>query len=301
MKLDMEAARRAVATVAAQIGRSTEQTAWDILNLASELMIRAIHEITTSEGLNPQESTIVAGGGAAGMNIMGIARELGCRRVILPKVASALSASGMQYADIVKEETASLPTSSARFRFEDVNAVIADLERRLGHFLAGLGPYATAPHEIELLTEARYLGQVWELDTKLPVARFRGPEDVAALMEAFHAVHERVFAVRDLHSPVECINWKARLIVRLAPEAAVSPEIATREGTLPATRRNCYFGGSDAVATPVYAPADLYPGRKIVGPAIVEEATTTLVVFPGMSARISGAGHYLLDIGEGAA
>jgi N-methylhydantoinase A len=50
----------------------------------------------------------------------------------------------------------------------------------------------------------------------------------------------------------------------------------------------------------VYAPADLHPGLKIAGPAIVEEPTTTLVVFPGMSARISGAGHYLLDIGASA-
>ncbi|MGX7874573.1 hypothetical protein ACVDG5_019020 [Mesorhizobium sp. ORM6] len=52
--------------------------------------------------------------------------------------------------------------------------------------------------------------------------------------------------------------------------------------------------------TPVYGPADLLPGRSIAGPAIVEEATTTLVVFPGMSAQISGAGHYILDIGSSA-
>ncbi len=296
MTLDMAAARQAVATLARQISRTVAQTAWDILNLSSELMIRAIHEITTAEGLNPQESTIVAGGGAAGMNIMSIARELGCGRVILPKVASALSASGMQYADIVKEETASLPTSSARFRYEEVNRVLDGLEGRLQRFLGGLGPHAAAAHDIELLAEARYLGQVWELDTKLPVPRFRRPEDVAALMEAFHEVHERVFAVRDTESPVECINWKARLIVRLAPEAGLSPEVARSHAAVPSTRRPCYFGMSEPLATPIYTPADLMPGRHIEGPAIVEETTTTLVVFPGMSARITGAGHYLLDI-----
>ncbi len=296
MTLDMAVARQAVATIATQISRSVEQTAWDILNLSSELMIRAIHEITTAEGLNPQESTIVAGGGAAGMNIMSIARELGCERVILPKVASALSASGMQYADIVKEETASLPTSSARFRYDDVNRVLDGLEGRLQRFLSGLGPHAAAAHDIELLAEARYLGQVWELDTKLPVLRFRRPEDVAALMEAFHQVHERVFAVRDSESPVECVNWKARLVVRLAPKASLSPAVARSHAAIPSTQRQCYFGMSEPLATPVYAPADLMPGRHIEGPAIVEETTTTLVVFPGMSARITGAGHYLLDI-----
>lgn len=295
MRLDVEAARRAIATVASRISRTIEETAWDILNLASELMIRAIHEITTAEGLNPQESTIVAGGGAAGMNIMAIARELGCERMILPKVASALSASGMQYADIVKEETASFPTSSARFRIDEVNSVIADLEVRLRRFLATLGPHAEAAHSIELLTEARYLGQVWELDTKLPVSRFRGPEDVTALVDAFHRVHERVFAVRDFESPVECVNWKARLVVKLAPEAAASPPYTRTEIATSGASRNCFFGGVEPVTTPIYGPAHLLQGRLITGPAIVEEATTTLVVFPGMSVQISGAGHYILD------
>ena len=45
-------------------------------------MIKAIHEITVSEGVNPRESVIVAGGGAAGFNILPIARELGCSTTI---------------------------------------------------------------------------------------------------------------------------------------------------------------------------------------------------------------------------
>ena len=124
MQLDIPAARQAIATVANRIGRSVEETAWNILNLATELMIKAIQEITIAEGVNPRESTIVAGGGAAGINILPIAQELGCERVILPKVASALSASGMQFADIVKEETASLVTTSDRFSLAGVNRTL---------------------------------------------------------------------------------------------------------------------------------------------------------------------------------
>ena len=129
MQLDIPAARQAIATVANRIGRSVEETAWNILNLATELMIKAIQEITIAEGVNPRESTIVAGGGAAGINILPIAQELGCERVILPKVASALSASGMQFADIVKEETASLVTTSDRFSLDGVNRTLAALSK----------------------------------------------------------------------------------------------------------------------------------------------------------------------------
>ncbi|GAB4066780.1 hydantoinase/oxoprolinase family protein [Ancylobacter sonchi] len=293
MKLDVEAARRAVMSVAERIGLSIEETAFRILSLASDLMMRAIADITVNEGVNPRESTIVAGGGAAGINIMTIAKELGCERVILPKVASALSASGMQFADIVAEETASLVTLTNRFDAAAVNEVLAGLEARLETFRAVL-PGEKDAYRIDLVAEARYLGQVWELDTQLPVRRFTGDADRLALVEAFHQVHERVFAVRDPGSPVEVVNWKARLVVHLAkpPEPAV---VATRvEAGAPTARRDCFFGDRTPLPTAIYKAADIAPGLVIAGPAIVEEPTTTLVVYPGMSAEVSASGNYLL-------
>ena len=67
-------------------------------------MVAAIKEITVNEGVDPRESVLVAGGGAAGLNIVAIARELGCRRVLVPRTAGALSAFGAP----------ALATSSAR-------------------------------------------------------------------------------------------------------------------------------------------------------------------------------------------
>src|SRR5947207_9117445 len=95
MSLDVAAARSVITRLAERLNLSAEETAFRIMHLASDLMVRAIADVTINEGVNPRESTIVAGGGAAGVNIMAIANELGCNRVILPKIASALSASGM--------------------------------------------------------------------------------------------------------------------------------------------------------------------------------------------------------------
>ncbi|NQV81313.1 MAG: hydantoinase/oxoprolinase family protein, partial [Alphaproteobacteria bacterium] len=92
MSLDREAAERVVGEFAATLGKTVDDTAFAIMVIANELMIKAIGEITVNDGLNPRESVIVAGGGAAGFNIMPIARELGCDTVILPRTASALSA-----------------------------------------------------------------------------------------------------------------------------------------------------------------------------------------------------------------
>jgi N-methylhydantoinase A len=76
--LDIKAAARVIKRLAEQLGQSSDRLAASIMAIANELMIKAIGEITVNEGLNPRESVIVAGGGAAGFNIMPIARELGC-------------------------------------------------------------------------------------------------------------------------------------------------------------------------------------------------------------------------------
>ena len=170
MKLDAAAAHRVVEKLAQKLGRSVSDTAFAIITIANELMIKAIHEITVSEGVNPRESVIVAGGGAAGFNILPIARELGCSTTILPKTASAMSACGMQYSDIVFEQTRSRVTMSGSFDLDGVNTALAEIDAALEHFRNNLHGAERAAVRKEYLVEARYKSQVWELDTPLPVS-----------------------------------------------------------------------------------------------------------------------------------
>jgi N-methylhydantoinase A len=97
-----------------------------------------------------------------------------------------------------------------------------------------------------------------------------------------------------VESQVECLNWKGRARVRLArpPEQSFT---ATGSGdNQPIDHRPTYFGDG-RIDTPIYHGDQLSPGALIIGPAIIEEPTTTLVVNPGMSARLSDAGNYLLE------
>jgi N-methylhydantoinase A len=294
MKLDAAAAHRVIEKLAQKIGRSVPDTAFAIITIANELMIKAIHEITVSEGVNPRESVIVAGGGAAGFNILPIARELGCSTTILPKTASAMSACGMQYSDIVFEQTRSRVTMSGSFDLDGVNAALSEIDAALDQFRKNLHGAEGAAVRKEYLVEARYKSQVWELDTPLPVERFRSQKDVAALVEAFHTVHDRVYAVRDEQSEVECVNWRGRISIRLSKPAKPVHKKTARRKPKPWTRRDAYFGPHDRRRTPVFRGSELEPGALISGPAIIEEPTTTIVVYPQMSATVSPSGHYIL-------
>jgi N-methylhydantoinase A len=294
MALDLAAAHRVVQTIADGIGATLDEAAYAIMNLASEYMIKAIQDITVTEGFNPAESALVAGGGAAGLNIMSIAAELGCKRVILPKTASALSACGMQFSDIIAEHSASKVTLSGNFNYDGVNEALQAIDDELGRFIKLLESRGLTESSIEYFLEARYLFQVWELDVPISIKRFRGQDDVDALIAAFHEVHERVFAVRDVDSQIECLNWKGRARVRLPHPPEQAAASAASGDDKPVAHRPAYFGAG-RVDTPVYHGDSLGQGALIAGPAIIEEPTTTLVVNPGMSARLSGADNYLLE------
>ncbi|MGE0483817.1 MAG: hydantoinase/oxoprolinase family protein [Gammaproteobacteria bacterium] len=292
MALNPAAARAAIETVAAPLGLGAEAAAFSIFAVSNETMINAIKDITVSEGIDPSEAVIVAGGGAAGLNIVPIARELGCRGVIVPRTASVLSACGMQFSDIQAEASASAPTRSDAFDRDAVNAALADIDARLDAFAARLAARGFDHVTREYRVDAHYAAQVWDLAVDLPAPRIADAAAEDALVEAFHAAHRRVFQVDDRASAVEFIGWTGRLAVAL-PEVAV--RAAGGAGAQAPATRAVWFDLDGARPTAIVRGDALAVGAEIAGPAIIEEATTTLVLPPGTRARLGTADSYVVE------
>ena len=293
MALSEDAARTAIKKIADQLGQSIERAAFAIMAVANENMIQAIKELTINEGINPAESSVVAGGGAGGLNIAPIAAELGCKTVLIPRTAGALSASGMQFSDIITEAGASALTHTEAFDFDGVNAALKKIDDELDEFGDRLKARGIKNVHKRYFVEARYRFQVWELEIEAKKNRFENADDVEQLVQEFHRVHDRVFAVTDEGQAVECLNWRGRLIADVNPP---SLEPSRNQGTStaePDRTRGAYFGEGE-VQTPIYFGATLPTGAVIEGPAIIEEPTSTLVVYPGSSARVSAGGRYVL-------
>jgi N-methylhydantoinase A len=256
-------------------------------------MIRAIQEITVEEGIDPRESLLIAGGGAAGLNILPIAQELGCERVLLPSTASALSACGMQFADIVAERSASFPTRSDGFDLTEVSEIIEQLTARLVPSWDDKTKREDTRSGLKFSVEARYEFQVWDLEIPIENTVFNAQSDVDRLVDAFHETHERVFAVRDTESVVEFINWKARRVTALDHPTHLATK-RTIADLKPDVFREAYFGDRGWSDTPIYKAIEFPPAFEVSGPAVLELPTTTIVVYPGMRAVISRSGHFLL-------
>lgn len=297
MALDVKAAREALAALAEPLHLSLDQAASAVLTLAGEQMIKAIQEITVQDGVDPGESIIVAGGGAAGLNIVPIAEALGCRKVLLPREAGALSACGGQFSNIVTEFSASRYAHSASFDFEGVGATLAGIAGRMDEFEAKLRGRGIARFAREYFVEARYINQQWEMEIPMPMDRFGGAGDVERLVETFHEVHFRRYAVKEEGGAIECVNWKGRITSFLDKPSLPTEPAGDSAPPPPRRTTRAYFGEAGSLDTPFHLGDDLAPGMVIPGPAIVEEPTTTIVVYPGATALVTAGRNYLLETG----
>ncbi|MDG4898388.1 hydantoinase/oxoprolinase family protein [Mesorhizobium sp. WSM4976] len=284
MSLDLNLARQAIDRVASQLSISVEEAAYAIYVIATEAMVGAIREITIEEGIDPRECRIVAGGGAAGLNAAAMASELGVAEVLVPRTAGALSACGGLYANVMTETSATFYANTQAFPIDEANEVLARLEQSLSGMVETLRQRGLDDVRIEYRLEARYPFQSWELEVPLPFSRFATTKDVDRLRDAFHAVHDRVFAVSDPGQDIECLFWRARLVAPLGDRPSETTKKGPDQAPRPRAARPAVFG-REAVMTHRYEGNDLLPGTTVTGPAVIDEMTTTIVVPPGSVLR----------------
>ena len=293
MKLDRAAAAEAVArAVAGPLGCGVDDAATAMLDLATEHMVQAIFDITVNQGIDPTGANFVAGGGAAGLNCVAIARRLGCRQVIVPETGAALSAAGALLSDLTAHHQAMFYAVSTAFDRDGVNAALERLDTRCRAFATGPGAGAMET-SVDWVAEARYPDQAWEIEVPLRTPRFADDLDVAAMVSDFHAAHQDVFAVSDPHSAVEAVGWSAEVRCRVASADPGRLGVGDARMALPSRRVRFAAGWYDA---PVHRFESLPVGAVIFGPAMVESGFTSIVLDPGTRAVRDPMGSLLIEV-----
>ena len=294
MALEQRAAETALDELAGALGIGLREVAHAVLSVANERMIAAIHELTVNEGVDPRDGMLVAGGGAAGLTILPIARELGCREVLIPRAAGVLSAFGGQHSDIVREVSAPHVANSQEFDFAGVRATLAALRERMRAFERELPAGLVGEVRRRYFVEARYAHQVWDLSIPLDGEGLDDEQALGRLIARFHDAHERIFAVREPGQRIEMSQWKGRVVVDTAKPPAATARADAPAEDVPA-RRVAFFPELGEVEIPVHLGARLAPGASAEGPALVIEPETTIVVYPGWTAHVSELGNYRLE------
>lgn len=299
MKISAKKSAQAIEDkIAKPLDMNLHEAAFSMVAICNQNMVGAIQEITINQGIDPRESILVVGGGAGGLNIVDIAKEVGIKKLVLPKTAAVLSAMGGMFSDVVSENSANYYTCSNDFSFAPINNVLKQLEDDSAEFLSRLN-IPPQKRKIEFIVEARYPEQVWQLDVVLRAKRITNQEDVDQIVEDFHAAHERVFAVKEPGQYIECIQWRARATGELAkPKLIELKDGGENPSAAFKGKREAYFRETGGlVETPYYDADKLMFGNKIAGPAVIEGSATTLVIPPGAIVTVSRLGSCLIELG----
>lgn len=297
MELSVELAEKAIEKdIAKPLNISVMQAAFAVWNTATAKMAEAIRDVTVWEGINPTDYTFVAGGGAVGVHIIPIAKQLGAKKIIIPKTASTLSAFGGAVADVVREFQKTNLIRSNSFDFPSVNETLKGLYEEANEFLENVG-IPVEERSFEYLVEARYPFQEQELSFEIPKGSFENDQDILNMLENFHEMHDKVLGSKEPGQYIECVVWKVRATglspgITLKPKEAFSGE----DHSLKRVRQVYFDEEGKQVDTPVYDGDKLQFGHNIIGPAIIEEPTMSLVVFPNEVVEVSKYGNYIVNL-----
>jgi N-methylhydantoinase A len=129
----------------------------------------------------------------------------------------------------------------------------------------------------------RYRGQSYEV--AVPVPQLRDANDIADLVRRFHDAHQRRYGHMAQAEAVEIVNFQVTA-VGLIPKPTMRRFDPTETQAKPHATRPAHFNAGDAREVPVLLRSTLRPGMRIEGPAIIEEKTSTTVLYPAQHGTV---------------
>ncbi|MEN3534679.1 hydantoinase/oxoprolinase family protein [Microbispora sp. ZYX-F-249] len=294
MTLDVEAARRAVAThVAEPLGIGLEEAALGILDVADAIMARGVRVVSVNRGYDPRDFVLLPFGGAGPMHALSVAEMVDIRTVLVPRHPGTFSALGLATSDLKYDFSLTVDAPVDTLTPERIEELFTGLLDRARDRLSRVESLTTGRIE-NRLARFRY---AWQ-DNDVEVLLRPGPVDAQSLTEAldrFHAQHEFEFGHSDKEARVELVAVGVE-VHGVLPRTAAPTAVAGSSTPAPASVRRVCFRGTGWVDTDVYERADLAPGAAFSGPAIVEEREATTVVPPGARVRVDGDGNLVLTV-----
>lgn len=271
----LEAARPAMRALAERVGIADEfQMAAGVIKLAVAKMVASIREISISRGHDPRTCTLMPFGGAGPMHATQVAEELHIPTILIPVFAGNLSALGLLTSDIRHDLVATVLKPNSPKAMKRVAELFREM-RRAGHERLIAEGFDDGVIGFARVVDMRYRGQAFEIG--IPVADDESQAET--LLARFHEIYASLYGHANPDQEAEIVNVRLAAIARTEKPALRHP---TPPGDPLICRRTVYFD-RPVENVPVYDRDLLVPEAELAGPAIVEEAGATTVVFAGWS------------------
>jgi N-methylhydantoinase A len=296
LKLEVDAARRAIEAIAAPLGYTGRnggiEMADGILALATVIMGGAIKQISVERGLDPREFVLFCYGGGGPLHASALARELSIPTVVIPPEPGNFSAIGMLLADARLDLSKTFVGVLDEATVASLQDVFSEMEEEARAALAR--DFSAGSLLFEHFAEMRYRGQRHNI--KVPVS---GRNDAAGIRLAFDRDYQRRYGHADAKAAAELQALHLSAFTRLRrPELARLPRAHANSSRH--EKRLVYFGaGAGTIDAQVFERTALAPGFKGNGPALIEEYGSTTLVWPDDSFEVGALGEIRIHCARG--
>lgn len=297
IEVDIPASQAALDDLAQQAGLSGEKLAWGVHDLVNENMASAARVHIAEKGRDPRNYTLVPTGGAGPVHAYYLARKLGIKRIVCPRNAGVASALGLLLAPARVDRTAAFAANVDEMNWDDLEATYQELEAAASQVIVDTG-MDSATARIQRLADLRNVGQGFELVVNLPTGPYT-KSSRSGLLEAYAGAYQTHFTRPPPNVPVAIAAIRVRLT---APVDTSEDVFAQIEASHLKGHRAVYYPETDGpVDAAIYDRAAMKIGDVFTGPAVVEEAESTMVIGPGGTFHISPNGNLIIDMPEDAA
>ena len=279
--LDVAAAEAALSRLANQLSVEPAEAAEGVHKVINTQMAEGIRLVSVRRGVDPRKFALLSFGGAAGIHITEIARQLEVQRVIIPRTAAVLSAWGMLATDLRYEVSRTHIGDTGSLKAGDVREVFSEME------LEGRSRLKEAFDGdvcISRSADMRYGEQIYEVDVSLDDVDFSDDDLMKSISDRFHKRHEELFTYSLPDQDAVLVNGRLAAIGAL-PDLPQEPKTEARAASGHRTTRKIFLAGW--VDAPVFNLEELVPSQNIEGPAIIESSTTTVVLRSDDNAEVT--------------
>ncbi|RNJ44945.1 hydantoinase [Mesorhizobium erdmanii] len=293
LRIDTQLAHRAVGDLAARLGRTVEQTAQAILDIAVSEMFVEVEKLASRAGVDLRDFTLMPFGGGGPMLGAFLARELGMKRVIAPRRPGVVSALGGLVADLRGDFIRTVFTPLSGATLPAIREAFEALAHEGRGWLAAQGHDAAA--ELTLSCDMRYFGQSYEIEVVLS-PEWLTDDDVAPIEHAFHLTHQRLYDFHDPDGEVELVDIRLSAI-GAGPKLSLPETEEVDVAAIPARRLPVYTG-LRVETVDLHDRQALVPGSTFHGPAVVVQEDTTFAIPAGAQAKVDRHLNLLLTFAE---
>jgi N-methylhydantoinase A len=299
MKLDKKAAETAIEQrVAKPLGMDPIQAANGIFRIVNNNMTNGIRVVSVQRGYDPRDFALVAFGGNGALHAGVQARELGIRKVIVPRIATAFSARGLLASDIVVSKMRTYIARSDSYELSMINSLLESMRKEAEEDLpagvrkrAGFAQDALWNYQMDM----HYKGETHEITVPLPSEQgVVTAEHAQRAVDSFHAAHEMLHTFSNPDAPAFFMNLRLEMIIQTEKPPVQRLEFSGDDAaaSLRGERRVFFDEMGGFISTPIYDGTRVRCGNVLSGPCVIEEPATTIVVYPRQKALLTEYDNY---------